>query len=137
MPVDCRRAPAIDAVPTGPTTAEVTVTPPAGGPWSSYDVTLCPVGGPASECVTTTCTTPAKCPVTDLNPDTSYVTTASGTGPMHQRRWCMPCVGVTDGLTSSCCAALLASDTSCGLFRPLAGLLASLQSAEFSLPSRT
>ena len=75
--LDYCSAPAINAEPTGPTSAEVSVTPPPGGPWSSYDVTLCPIGGPASECVTTKCTTPASCPVTGLNPDTSYVTTAS------------------------------------------------------------
>ena len=87
MASDCRHekpycllwcsSPAVDAEPTGPTSGEVSITPPAGGPYPYYEVTLCPVGGPASECVTTRCTTPAACPVSGLTPETTYVATAS------------------------------------------------------------
>ena len=67
----------MNAEPTSPTTANVTVTPPPNGPWARYNVTLCPVAGPASECVTRVCFTPSNCPVTGLDPGTAYVTTVS------------------------------------------------------------
>jgi len=66
----------VDGEATSPTTANVVVTPPAGGPWEKYELTLCPVGGPLSGCKTLNCTTPSSCPVTGLTPDTSYLTTA-------------------------------------------------------------
>ena len=69
------RSPAVDAEPASPTTATVLITPPPNGPWTRYDLTVCPVAGPASECVNTTCTTPSSCPVTGLDPGTTYVTT--------------------------------------------------------------
>jgi len=71
----------VDGEATSPTTANVVVTPPTGGPWEKYEVKLCPVGGPASGCVTVTCTTPSSCPVTGLTPETSYVTTAVAIKP--------------------------------------------------------
>lgn len=72
------RSPAVSAEPTGPTAANVTITPPAGGPWARYNVTTCPAAGPISECVNTTCTTITNCPVTGLDPSTTYVTIVSG-----------------------------------------------------------
>ena len=63
--------PTITAQPTGYTTANVTVTPPSlGGPWASYNLTLCPAAGGA--CINTTCVTPANCPFTDLTPNSTY-----------------------------------------------------------------
>lgn len=74
-------SPAVDATPTSPTSATVAITPPpaADGPWPSYKVTACPVGGGA--CITTTCTTPASCPLTGLTPGTTYAVTAQGVRP--------------------------------------------------------
>ena len=61
-----------------PTAANVTISPlPAeDGPWPSYNITLCPIGG--GTCLEVSCTTPANCPVTGLQPDTTYVTTVEG-----------------------------------------------------------
>jgi hypothetical protein len=68
-------APLNDGEATSPTTADVAVTPPtSGGPWTSYKLTICPLQGPASKCQTVTCTTPAQCPVTGLDPETTYTT---------------------------------------------------------------
>ena len=69
------RSPAVNAEPTSSTAANVTVTPPPAGPWAKYDVTVCPVAGPASECINVTCTNPTNCPVSGLDPGTTYVTT--------------------------------------------------------------
>lgn len=69
------RSPVVDAEPTSPTNATVVVSIPPNGPWARYNLTTCPVAGPASECVNTTCTTPSSCPVTGLDPGTTYVTT--------------------------------------------------------------
>ena len=69
-------APSIDAQPTGPTTAAITITPPAGGPWASYTVTLCPADGATS--VTASCTNPASCIVPGLTPSTTYTATVGG-----------------------------------------------------------
>lgn len=74
FPLPCCSAPTITAQLTGSTTAGVAITPPAGGPWSEYAVTLCPIGG-GSACITTKCTTPSSCPVGGLTPETTYVTT--------------------------------------------------------------
>ncbi|KAL4448135.1 hypothetical protein ABPG75_005354 [Micractinium tetrahymenae] len=80
-------APRVDASPVSPTQGSVVVTPPAGGPWSTYELVLCPVGGPAAACVQATCPagpTPSTCPISGLTPETSYVTTVvaknTGTG---------------------------------------------------------
>ena len=67
------RAPSLTVDPTTPTTALAKITPPAGGPWSRYNITSCPVAG--GQCVTTMCTTPSNRPITGLTPDTTYVTT--------------------------------------------------------------
>jgi len=71
----------VDATPLTPTTATVAITPPpaADGPWPSFKVTACPIGGGA--CITTSCTTPASCPLTGLTPDTTYAVTALGVRP--------------------------------------------------------
>lgn len=73
--------PAVEATPDTPTTADVLVTPPTGGPWDHYDLTLCPIGG--GTCVTSTCNTaaPTACPVTGLEPETTYVTTVVAVKP--------------------------------------------------------
>ena len=76
--------PVVAATPTSPTTATVVITPPAtGGPYPSYNVTLCPASGTGA-CVKATCTDPTNCPVTGLQPGTTYTTTVSG------KAGCMP-----------------------------------------------
>ena len=61
--------------PTSPTTVTTTITPPAsGGPYPTYNVTLCPSNGVGS-CVTATCADPTNCPVTGLQPGTTYTVT--------------------------------------------------------------
>lgn len=74
-------SPAIDtAVATGPTSGQVTITPPSSGTLpANYTVTLTPVGGGSP--VVVVCFNPAKCPVPGLTPDTTYAVTAVGTLP--------------------------------------------------------
>ena len=63
------------ATPTSPTTATAVITPPAsGGPYPTYNVTLCPSSG-AGTCVTATCSNPTSCPITGLQPGTTYSAT--------------------------------------------------------------
>ena len=64
----------MEAVPTSPTTGDVTLNPPpTGGPVDMYEVTLCPIsGGP---CMVETCPT-IQCPVDGLTPNTPYQVTA-------------------------------------------------------------
>ena len=69
------RAPSLDPKPTSPTTAAITVTPPSGGPWAVYNVTLCPVGG--GTCMKVQCTDPNNCNAPGLTPSTTYTSTAS------------------------------------------------------------
>ena len=67
----------VSATPTSPTTATTVITPPAtGGPYPTYNVTMCPSSGNGT-CVTATCTDPTNCPVTGLQPGTTYTTTVS------------------------------------------------------------
>ena len=70
------RAPSIvDAVPTSPTTATVTINPPTGGgAVDFYQVTACPTTG--GSCVTATCDT-VICTVPGLAPNTPYTVTAN------------------------------------------------------------
>ena len=82
-------APSIDAQPTGPTIAAITITPPAGGPWASYTVTLCPADG--ATCVTASCTNPASCVAPGLTPSTTYTVTVGGVS-----------AAAVPGLTKSC-----------------------------------
>lgn len=64
----------MDARPTSPTTALVTLDVPAGsGPVDSYLVTACPKSG--GSCITATCKT-IKCTVPGLMPGTTYNVTA-------------------------------------------------------------
>ena len=73
--------PIVDASPTSPTTATVVITPPAnGGPYPTYNVTLCPASGTGT-CVKATCTDPTNCPITGLQPGTTYTTTVSEPDP--------------------------------------------------------
>ena len=54
--------------------AEVVITPPLiGGPWTSFEVTVCPIGGPQVLCIKTTCTSPTKCKLSGLRAMTTYV----------------------------------------------------------------
>ena len=54
--------------------AEVVITPPLiGGPWTSFEVTVCPIGGPQALCIKTTCTTPTTCKLSGLRAMTTYV----------------------------------------------------------------
>jgi len=74
----------LDATPKSTTTADIAITPPPGGPWQSYDLTVCPIGGPQSGCKTQTCpagTTTTTCLVTGLTPETTYVATAVAIKP--------------------------------------------------------
>ena len=70
---------------TSPYAGTVTIAPPAGTQPTNYTVTLTPVdGGPT---ITVTCTTPASCPVTGLDPGTTYLVSgaaASGGGAAAQ-----------------------------------------------------
>jgi hypothetical protein len=59
-----------------PTTANIVIRPPIGGPWDSYRLTLCPVGGPSGGCVLVTCPI-TSCPVSGLKAETSYVVQAN------------------------------------------------------------
>ena len=65
--------PTVAAVdPTSPTTATSSITPPAsGGPYATYDVTLCPASG-SGTCVTSSCADPTNCRSTGLLPSTVY-----------------------------------------------------------------
>jgi len=61
---------------TSPHTGTVTVSPPSGTQPTIYTVILAPVeGGPT---VTVTCTTPTSCPVTGLDPGTTYLVSRAG-----------------------------------------------------------
>ena len=86
-------SPGVSGTALSPTTANIVIRPPSGGPWDNYQLTLCPVGGPATRCIVVTCRTTA-CPVTGLTPGTSYVVKASGA--------CV-CSGFA-ALCSVCCA---------------------------------
>ena len=66
------------ATPLNPTTAAVDITPPTnGGPWTSYNVTLCPTPAGNGSCVTATCSDPKNCVVPGLQPGTTYAATVS------------------------------------------------------------
>ena len=66
------------ATPTNPTSADLVITPPTnGGPWTSYNVTLCPTPAGSGSCVTVNCTDPNNCPVPGLQPGTTYSSTVS------------------------------------------------------------
>jgi hypothetical protein len=71
--------PIADPTPTSPTSVDVVITPPAtGGPYPTYNVTLCPASGTGA-CVKATCTDPTYCPVNGLQPGTTYTATVSWT----------------------------------------------------------
>lgn len=73
-------APTIDAQPTSPTTADLAITPPSsGGPWTSFNVKLCPQSG--GSCITTTCADPNKCAASGLTPFTTYAASVVAVGP--------------------------------------------------------
>ena len=72
------------AAATSPYAGTVTIAPPAGTQPTNYTVTLMPVDGGAS--ITVTCTTPASCPVTGLDPGTTYLVSAAGAGLWRGRR---------------------------------------------------
>ena len=70
----CSAPSIVDANPTSPTSAEVTLNPPANaGPVDSYQVSMCPTTG--GSCVTATCKT-TVCEVAGLKPGTTYDVTA-------------------------------------------------------------
>jgi hypothetical protein len=70
----CSAPSIVDANPSSPTSAEVTLNPPANaGPVDSYQVSLCPITG--GDCITATCKT-TVCEVPGLKPDTTYEVTA-------------------------------------------------------------
>ena len=73
-------APRVSAQPLGPTTAQISITPPAGGPWTYHQVNLCPVGG--GTCTTQPCATPSSalttCQVDGLKTLISYVVQVGG-----------------------------------------------------------
>ncbi|KAL4434282.1 hypothetical protein ABPG75_000723 [Micractinium tetrahymenae] len=98
-------SPAVDGTAAGPTTASIAVTPPPGT-WASFNLTLCPVGGSQADCMAATWPAAAPsastCPVTGLDPETSYVAVVSdhrpqGGGGAHacnSQCACLPaCVG--------------------------------------------
>lgn len=70
-------APANEGVPTSPTKANIQLRPPnspapSGSPWTSYQVTVCPVQGPSTKCVRKICTA-SPCPISGLSPATTYI----------------------------------------------------------------
>ena len=75
MFADCS-SPTVGGMALSPTSANIAIKPPGGGPWDRYRLTLCPVGGPAGGCVVVTCPT-TSCPVNGLKPETSYVVQVS------------------------------------------------------------
>jgi len=112
------RSPGVVGTALSPTTANVVIRPPSGGPWESYELTLCPVGGPATRCIAVTCPT-TSCPVTGLTPGTSYVVQASlelvwSRGVIGLAvRCCMPCVALLAGCLAQCSAAVEAAGCGC------------------------
>ena len=89
-----RSSPGVLGTALSPTTATVVIKPPSGGPWESYELTLCPVGGPATRCIVVTCPT-TSCPVTGLTPGTSYVAQACrGLCVGWPVQCCTPCVAL-------------------------------------------
>ena len=61
-----------DTSATSPTSGTVVIAPPAVGPLpTNYTVTLTPIDGGSP--ITVVCTTPSRCPVSGLTPDTTYM----------------------------------------------------------------
>lgn len=62
------------------TTADVTIMPPPGHsrPWPSYSVVLLPLSGAPPLGISVACATPRRCSVSGLQPQTTYIATATG-----------------------------------------------------------
>ena len=74
-------SPAVTGEAKGPQTATITISPPPGGPWGTYSLSLCPVGGSEDACINITCKptslTSPSCPASNLIASTTYVVQAS------------------------------------------------------------
>ena len=74
-------SPAVTGEAKGPHTATITITPPPGGPWGTYNLLVCPVGGSEDACISIICKptslTSPSCPASNLIASTTYVVQAS------------------------------------------------------------